>query len=205
MSDLSQIIFEESPRTYRTEVPNIVFELLAAREISHNDFVLYCLYRKIAGQSGACWVGTRGLAELTGMSTKTITKSKKKLSQPFQKLNGIGLIHIIPGNKKLETADTVKINDLWRLNDSFFKNKLTCGKRDHTRVVKETTPVWENRPQKNEPIKKEPMKNRSIEKIVHNSAPNPVAPAEMPSVSPPATPAEGSFPFHKENQKQKLY
>jgi hypothetical protein len=67
------------------------------------------------------------------------------------------LIEIVPGNKKLETADTVTICDIWRENFSFFKNKLTWVKLDCTPGKKETAPLRKNRLQKKETIKKEPI------------------------------------------------
>lgn len=158
MKNISEVKFQETPRIFRTEVPNIVFELLEAQEISTSDFILYSVYRRIAGEQGACWVGTRGLSEKTGLSTPTITKSKINLSRPFAALNGKSLIEITPCDHEKQIADTVTINDIWIDNHEHFKNKLTCVKRRYGGVQKEDTGVCKNKLQKKEPFKKEPEK-----------------------------------------------
>lgn len=158
MKNISEVKFQETPRIFRTEVPNIVFELLQAEEISTSDFILYSVYRRIAGEQGACWVGTRGLSEKTGLSTPTITKSKINLARPFAALNGKSLIDITPCDHEKQIADTVTINDIWIDNHEYFKNKLTCVKRRYGGVQKEDTGVCKNTTQKKEPYKKEPEK-----------------------------------------------
>lgn len=89
----------------------------------------------------------------------TITKMKKALAKPLKKLNGKSLIYITPGNPKLEEADTVTIIDIWPENYAFFKNKLTCAKREHGGVLNESMGVCQSVPRKKEPYKKEPYKN----------------------------------------------
>lgn len=171
MTHQTQILFQEISRDYRTEIPNIVFELLESGEISSNDMMLYLTYRRVAGEHGACWIGTRGLTKKTRLSDKTITKSKINLSRPFAALGGKSLITITPCNRKNEEADTVMIIDIWKENFEHFikkkreaeklKKRLTCSKIDDTGVVKETTRVWENRRHKKEPYKKEPYEESS--------------------------------------------
>ena len=200
----TRVIFQESPRDFRTEIPNVVFELLESGEISNSDFILYSNYRRIAGEHGACWVGSRGLAKKCNLDAKTITKSKINLSRPFDILGGKSLIEITPCDRKSETPDTVTIIDIWRENHNFFKNKLTCGKRTYTGVGKEHTRVWEMAPHKKERYKKEPIEEESKKekkpKIVHNSDPPEVS---FVSASPPL--AEGSFPFSKKNKEEDLF
>lgn len=159
MSDGSHIIYQEVPRDFRTEIPNIVFELLESGEISPTDFILYSTYRRIAGEHGACWVGTRGLEKKTGLSHPTIKKSKKNLSRKFELLGGKSLIEITPCDRKKEQADTVTIIDIWPENYRFFKKRLTCENLGHTGVKKYGTRVCKNMAQKKEPLKKEPYKN----------------------------------------------
>ncbi|MDP4120527.1 MAG: hypothetical protein Q8876_05675 [Bacillota bacterium] len=154
----SHIKFREVPRDYRTEIPNIVFELLENGIISPNDFTLYSVYRRIAGEHGACWVGTRGLEKRTHLSDKTIIKSKKVLSTPLAELDGKSLIDIIPCDRKKEIADTIIINDIWLCNYNTFKNKLTCRSLRDTGAGNGGTRVPEFEGQKKEPKKKEPKK-----------------------------------------------
>ncbi len=200
---LSRVIFQEAPRDFRTEIPNIVFELLENGDINSSDFALYCVYRRIAGQNGACWYGTRDLSEKAGVSKDTITKSKKVLSKPFEKLNGLALITITPGDRKKEEADLVTINDLWYINHHFFKNKLTCPKIRYTPVRNKGTPLSENKVHKNEQVKNEPIKKVSIGENVHNSAVD-SGNSKVPFVSPAAIPAEGSIPFHGKREEHQI-
>lgn len=135
----SYIVYQETPRHYRTEIPNIVFEMLEKKLISHSDFILYSTYRRIAGQSGACWIGTRGLEKKCGLSHPTIAKSKRNLSKPFKILGNKPLINITPGCKKEQTTDTVTIIDVWPENFHHFQKSPTCEKRRHRGVKKEDT------------------------------------------------------------------
>lgn len=159
METQSQIIYQETPRNFRTEIPNVVFELLEAGEISSNDLTLYSTYRRIAGEHGACWVGTRGLEKRCRLKDKTITASKKNLSRPFALLGGKSLINITPCDRKKEEADTITIIDIWPENHQYFKNKLRCSKRGDGGVVNEGTRVSYLGGHKKEPYKKEPKKN----------------------------------------------
>ncbi|MCE5294078.1 MAG: hypothetical protein LLF94_05635, partial [Chlamydiales bacterium] len=155
----TQIVFQESPRDYRTEIPNVVFELLEARQISATDLVLYTAYRRIAGEHGACWYGIRALEKKTGLSDKTITKSKKVLSKKFAILGGKSLIQITQCDRKKEQPETVIIIDIWRENHEFFKNKLTCRNLGDRGAGVWVTRVPESKRQKKEPYKKELNKN----------------------------------------------
>ena len=121
---LSQIIHQEVSRDYRTEIPNIVFEMLEKRLISASAFVLYAVYRRIAGQNGSCWVGKRGLEKRCGLNHKTIVKSKTILSSTFEILNGKSLIESTPGDYVDGKSDTITIVDIWPENHSFFKKPI---------------------------------------------------------------------------------
>ena len=176
-----RVIHQEVPRTYRTEIPNIVFELLEDGDISSSDLTLYSVYRRIAGENGACWYGTRALAKKCGLSHPTIAKSKKVLSQPFEKLGGKSLIQITPCDRKKEEADTIMIVDIWPENHNFFKKRLTCEKIEHTGVKKEDTRVCKNKTHKKEPLKKEPIKEVIIAKPPPEFRPYKPAPKDMPA------------------------
>jgi hypothetical protein len=132
LENTSYISFQETPRHYRTEIPNIVYQLLEEGQISTNDFILYCVYRRIAGQHGACWAGTRKLEKMCKIKDKTIAKSKKNLSRPFKLLNGKPLIMITPCDRVKGIADTVTITDIWPENHASFQKTNTCSKREGT-------------------------------------------------------------------------
>jgi len=181
----SHIVLKDVPRDFRTEIPNIVIEMIRLKLIPHTALTLYTIYRKVAGENGSCWIGTRGLAELCGMNVKTVTAAKHKLAQKFDILGGKSLIEITPGNKKEGHADTVVIESIWIDNYTRFKKIPTCGKTSHTPVVKRATPLCRNEPHKKEPIKKEPYKNLII------ADPIPMAKTAVPP-KPESMPAGGN-------------
>jgi hypothetical protein len=153
-----QVSHEEVSRDYRTEIPNIVFEMNEAGLISDSDFKLYCTYRRIAGQNGGCYYGTRSLVKKCGLSHTTITLCKKNLSQKFEILGWKSLIKITPCDRKKETADLIRITDIWPDNFKFFKNKLTCANSRHTGVPIQDTRVCKIKTQK---------KKRNLKKELH--------------------------------------
>lgn len=122
------IIHQETPRDYRTEIPNIVQEMNELGLISNAALLLYMKYRKIAGDCGGCWVGVRQLEKLTHLSDKTIAKAKKELSKVHAILGNKSLIHIQKASYQKQTADTITIFDIWHTNHTYFKNKSTCRK-----------------------------------------------------------------------------
>ena len=103
-------------------------------------------------------MGSRTLEKEARLGDKTIKASKANLSRKFQCLNGKSLIEITPHNKKLETADTVTIMDIWPENYAYFKNKVTCRSSGDTGVVVQGTRVSYLEGHKKEPCKKEPRK-----------------------------------------------
>lgn len=113
----------EVPRIYRTETPNIVFELLYQKKITHADFILYSNFRRIAGDEGACWKGIRKLAEEMGMSKDTISECKKRLAMPLPELKGKSLIIIEKGDYKNGKSDTIWIEDIWQENFEYYNKK----------------------------------------------------------------------------------
>lgn len=214
-SQVEQFILEEVSRNYRTEIPNVVFEMLRDGDLTITEFGIYCVYRRIAGEHGSCFAGSRKIAEMAGVNKETITIAKRKLSMSFKKLGGKSLIKITPGDKKLEQADVVVIVDVWPENQQQFKNKVTCTELGHTPVRNKDTPLYGNKTQKNEQVKKELIKKVSKAPIVHKS-PNSDPPVRTRSASPPSsgiaptaskisaspTPAEGSNSFSTEKREE---
>lgn len=158
MSQNTRVIFQETPRDFRTETPNIVFELLQAGEISANALTLYMVYRRIAGEHGACWVGKKGLEKRCALNHKTITKSKKILASPFKLLNGKSLIEISSGDYAAGEADTITIIDIWPENFAFFKKCLPDPNEPRGGSKRAIGGVQTSH-RKKEPFKKEPYKN----------------------------------------------
>ena len=149
-------------RKYRTEIPNIIDEIL----INPYHFRVYCKLKRIAGQNGKCWSGNNELADLCGMGLTQYKKSKKFLSEPFEELGGRPLIVIT--NSKLSNGtnahSVIEIVDIWEDNFTYmiekYKNNKEIGGRsphDLGSVTTRPTSVT-TRPQKKEPNKKKPIK-----------------------------------------------
>lgn len=162
-----KIILEETSRNFRTEIPNIIFEMLETGELSLSEFTLYLVYRRIAGENSECWTSTRTLANKCVMNKDTVTKSKKRLSLPFESLEGKPLIKITKGDRKKEETDTVVVVDIWRENNEFFKKRL--------RVRNEGGRVVRNKGTEEDPFKKIPIKNPPLS-----------SPPETKKVDPPS-------------------
>lgn len=203
----SKVVFQEISRRHHTQIPNIVLELMFAGVISATEYALYSTYRKHAGEDGTCWIGTRKLAEMMGVSTPTITKSKKNLSRKFDELGGKSLIHVRKCNHVEQEADNVTIIDVWPENDRFyregknFKKSLTCEKIRHGGVKKYDTGVCKNTIRKKNTNKKNTNKNNEIEtvEIVHNFCDAP----SSSSIPASPSPAEGSFPLCNASRESK--
>lgn len=75
---------------YRTEIPNIIFSL----GLDPYEFSLYCMYKKIAGDKGACWQSNRTLVNQLKMSDRKMREVKKSLASPREELGGKALIQI---------------------------------------------------------------------------------------------------------------
>lgn len=208
MSNLQdRLILEESCRNYRTESPNVVFELVRAGKLTPNEYFLYMTYRRIAGEHGECWAGIERIKEYTGFCRSSVIEFKKKLAQPFAELNNKPLIKIQKQPKHSNLADVITIVDIWRENHEFFKNKLTWSKKQTPTPSKnQTIPVQNSNP-KNEPVKKEPyIKKKSKEAIVHKSVPDSLV-SSPSSAAPPTSPtlAEGSNSFLAEGIKEQQH
>ena len=115
--------------TYRTEIPNILFQL----GLSPFEFTLYCLLKKIAGDSGNCFYSVPKLAKMAQMSERQLQYAKLRLSQPFDLLNGRPLITI---QKQKNAAnnnlpDRITINKIWKANINFFEPDEVGGVVHH--------------------------------------------------------------------------
>lgn len=62
-------------RIYRTEIPNIVDD----SDLSPHAFRLYAHIKRVAGDNGECYKGTKTLAEACRMSTGMVSKARKEL------------------------------------------------------------------------------------------------------------------------------
>lgn len=102
---------EGSLRRYRTELPNVVFDM----KLSWAEFVLYAHYCRITGWQGRCWMSMSSLAEKTGIS-------RPKLIQARDSLEERGLIRVERPSGPRRPA-TIYVVDIWEDNFRFFSEK----------------------------------------------------------------------------------
>lgn len=105
---------------YCTVIPNIVFAKLAAGEITPEDFTLYCVLKKTAGERGASTKATKTLCAETRGSTGGIVASKRRLInaglievETVQRVSGDTLIGGRPQHR-------VTMTDVWPQNMAMF-------------------------------------------------------------------------------------
>ena len=63
---------------YRTEIPNIIFHL----NLSAYEFMLYSLYKRVAGDGGSCFMTVKNLLSMLPFGITTLREGKKKLEIP---------------------------------------------------------------------------------------------------------------------------
>jgi hypothetical protein len=155
----SSEIYEQKPdHAYRTEIPNIIFELgLDSYELS-----LYVFIKKVAGDDRKCWQTVKHLADACDMGEKKLRACKKKLSSSFDKLGHNPLIIITSRTKEDGSADTdlIEISPIWRTNGDYFRNKFG-GSRKEPGVV----PVGNQGGSRGEP-KEEPSEEKPKEELL---------------------------------------
>ena len=83
-------IIDTSNHTYRTELPNIIFDI----GLDPYEFMFYSYLKRIAGDSGAAWKSNSTMAKETGICKRKIPDLKKSLSQKREELGNIPLIYI---------------------------------------------------------------------------------------------------------------
>lgn len=106
-------IAEDGPdHKYRTEIPNIVFDL----DLTPIEFKVYCQIKKIAGDEGACWYSMKNLSDQCKCSERSVQYAIEKLQQIFP--IGKPLIQITHRKKKDGSADTsvLHVINIWPEN-----------------------------------------------------------------------------------------
>lgn len=127
MSESFQIIEEKPDHHFRTEIPNIVFEL----DLSSFELSLYLIIKKITGDDGCCWRSLSSLSELARMSKTKVRECLDKLCSPFAKLSNLPLLKKYARHRADGTSDTnvIEVVPIWRNNGDFYrlKKKLQCS------------------------------------------------------------------------------
>lgn len=112
------VIDKSSLHDFRTEVPNIIFNL----KLDPYEKALYLEYKRVAGDKGACWQSNQTIAENLQMSIRKLQSTKQVLAKPRKELNGKSLITITPRKRddNGDTSDLVTIVDIWEENALMF-------------------------------------------------------------------------------------
>lgn len=152
----------ESSHHYRTEIPNIIFEMgLDPYELS-----LYCYLKKTAGDNGACWKSIQTLCEETKFGRTKLMKVKASLESK-------GLIKISKRNNPTggKSSDLITIVDLWsnnmkRMAEKFPDKHISIKQ---TEVVRQTNGGGPPNGHKEEPNKEEPNKQQQAAAVSFDS------------------------------------
>lgn len=162
MSDY-EIKDESSNHHYRTELPNIIFEI----GLPPHLIGVYAAIKKCAGDGGSCFKSEKTLSKELNISKSTLHKYIESLCLLNEKLNK-SLISKENRISKDGDKDTnsITINDIWPENYMFFHNKVggrvnsTLPRVNSTQGVGYILPKGRvNSTHKEEPIKKNPIKN----------------------------------------------
>jgi hypothetical protein len=105
---------EKADHHYRTELPNIIFEL----PLDAFEFRVYAFIKKIAGDSGGCWMSKPNLSKECGISKRKVDECIIKLCSPFEELNGKSLLTQISRENE---SNVLIITDIWRINGDYYR------------------------------------------------------------------------------------
>lgn len=104
MSD-NAIEYQESPRTYFTQIPNCVDDM----GLTPYAYRLYGHLRRVAGENGACWQSTSTLAKACRMSAGSVSKYKQELIEA-------DLISVEERHNENGQYHHITIINIWREN-----------------------------------------------------------------------------------------
>jgi hypothetical protein len=126
---------ESSNHKYRTELPNIIFEL----GLSPSAFALYAAIKRCAGDSGVCTRSTTNLAKMANMSPRTLQRTLPELLEK-NKFIKKSLVKLTPRISDCGDQDTneLTINDIWPENAQYFLNNIKGGDKLTVPPVKMT-------------------------------------------------------------------
>ena len=169
MTDYDLEIQEEKPdHHFRTEIPNIISDMVEIGELSHYDAMTYFTLKRICGDAGKSFYSIPNIAKKCGFSEDTVRKSLKKLSQEIPLIGSI-LIKIQKRLKQDGSADSslITIVNIWRKNGNFYRErkeikKCLGGSSDQPGVVVGTNQggSWER--DKEEPLKKNHIEEEQL-------------------------------------------
>ncbi|MCK9370802.1 helix-turn-helix domain-containing protein [Candidatus Dojkabacteria bacterium] len=157
------IIDESGDKKYFTIIPNYV--------LNHStiyDREVYIQMKRIAGESGTCWISQGKLAKKCGLSVNRVKTSLKYLVE-HKWIGYVGKKSVSTNGGEQKTNE-YKITDLWQLNNSFYNDKGVSP--DDTPANKGVSPddtkVYHQNDKGVSPgsYKEEPLNNNHIKKIL---------------------------------------
>jgi hypothetical protein len=151
-------------RRYRTEIPNVIDDM----DLSLQAYRLYGHLKRVAGDSGVCWQGTRSLADHCKMGVGSVSRAKSELAES-------GLITIEEGDRFKGQSDTITIADVWLQNMQSY----APSSEEHPVPEWNTPCSSEEHPCSSVERKKEPTEEGSTERLPNGS------PKKAPPSSPP--------------------
>ena len=156
MSITDEVMFEDDSgdRKYFTMVPNYILNHSTATAQS-----LYCQLKKIAGENGIAYPGSRYLMKKMGISQPTLRKEMKYLlERGWIKYIGDVDVNTDGGIQKMKSY---KIVDIWKLNVNHYEEIIGCEKIDTPKGGKQGVKRrGEKIVTKEEPIKEDVYKEK---------------------------------------------
>lgn len=144
-------------RRYRTELPNMVDDM----GLSVYAFRLYVHLKRVAGDKGLCWQGTKTLATACRMSEGKVSAAK-------QELVSAGLIAIRRPHGPTNHADEILIRNVWPQN---FAAYATPSPHEQTPSHNEDPPSCGEHPPSPHETKKELLEEVTPKKNNTEDAP----------------------------------
>lgn len=208
-SDQVEIQEQTPDHHFRTELPNIIFEL----DLPPDAICVYAVLKKTAGDCGASWKSMATLCKECNIGETRLRICLQELACKDRHVAGIyhdnfPLIEIIHRKKENGSPDTniIKIIPIWRKNGDFFRSKKNnTGSPREVGVVRHTKQGGSPREDKEEPSNKNPLKEATTTPITQSNA-QPVAAVFSDELLKdlPLTPAEqASFALQFDNDQLK--
>jgi len=134
------IIDKSRDRVYFTILPNVIWQ----KGLTAIEFALYSAIKRVAGDKGECYMGTRRLAQLAGIGAGSVSRAKKVLATK-------DLIAVV-SKKRTKTGqpvDHIIVLDIWEENMRAFVERSTLEHQRSTLEHQRSTGEPEEEPLKN--------------------------------------------------------
>jgi hypothetical protein len=120
-----RLLDKSQDRRYFTIIPNLLW--VSELGLRPTDFKLYATIKKVAGETGECFMNTRNLAKEAGISVGATSEGKSRLE-------AAGLIIIVakPRRRGGQPIDHITIVDIWQRNVEYFMSQEKCSPDEHS-------------------------------------------------------------------------